>query len=258
MSRCTTCDRLAAWILMSYKAQMRLFGYFLFLVLASAGVASAQADETRDLARAMRVLVSVETPRGPVPIRHCRNAGPDRIRGAIPARVAASRHPVEARRREILLTDRHGQWWARCDARLAAFAGYFVRSAQVYDVDPWILASMARQESGLNPYATGPIGEGGIAQLHPRGVGARSRFVQSESFRRACMRQTDACQEEVIDIQAEHLRFWLDRCDGNIKSALGGYNRGRCGITAYTSNVLGHHRRLLLARPERNDRAHNG
>lgn len=230
---------------------MRLFGYFLFLVLTAAGLASAQADETRQLAQAMRVFVSVQTPgMGPVPIRHCRNAGPART---VSARVARGL----GRARREAPDERALRWWERCDRRLAAFAGYFVRAGRVHDVDPWILASMARQESGLNPYATGPIGEGGIAQLHPRGVGARSRFVQSEAFRRACTRQVDACQEEIVDIQAEHLRFWLDRCDNNIKSALGGYNRGRCGITPYTTNVLDHHWRLIRARPDRYDRAHN-
>ena len=218
-------------------------GYVLLFVVLLAGVASAQRQvvEEQRLAHAMRAFVTVQTPRGGVPIAHCRNAGP---RGPVSARVARGETRDD---RHANMVDR---WWARCNTRLSAFARYFIRAGHTFDVDPWVLAAMARHESGLNPYATGSIGEGGIAQLHPRGVGQRSRFVRSSSFRRACMRQADACQEDVVMIQAEHLRFWVDRC-GDLKRALGGYNRGRCGITTYTVHVLRQHRRLMQA-AERN------
>lgn len=217
--------------------------FILLLVIVAAGVASAQDSwsTTQRLAHAMRAFVTVQTPRGPVAIAHCRNAGP---RG--PVRAAVDRGETREARHDQRVSD----GWARCDARLAAFSRYFISAGRTFDVSPWVLAAMARHESGLNPYATGPIGERGIAQLHPRGVGQRSQFVRSPAFRRACMRQADACQEEVVLIQAEHLRFWIDRC-GDLKRALGGYNRGRCGITAYTANVLRQHRRLVDAAAQR-------
>lgn len=204
-------------------------GWILLILAACIAVsARAQSEDPEELAAAMRVLVAVETPRGPVPVRHCRRAG------TVSARAARSRTRPEP--------------WDRCDRRLMFFANAFVRAGHVHDVDPWVLAAMARQESGLNPFAIGPSGEGGVAQLHPRGIGRRSRFVRNESFRGQCTQRADACQQEVIDLQAEHLRSWIDRCDGNLKHALGGYNSGHCGLRAYVNNVLRHHRRLWNAR----------
>lgn len=217
------------------RASLILF----LLALVALPSAAQPIEEARELAGALRVLVAVQTPRGPVPVRHCRRA-PLVASGTVSAASARARRPTER------------DPWERCDGRLQVFAGYFFDAGRRHEVDPWLLAAMARQESGLNPFASGAIGEGGIAQLHPRGIGRRSRFVQDEGFRRACSREVGACQREVVELQAEHLRHWIDRCGGNVKAALGGYNRGRCGITAYTSNVLRHHRRLV--RPTRSTR----
>lgn len=194
----------------------------LLLLLCVEGVhVDAQVSQYDVLAEALRKVVSVSTPRGPLPVRHCREA-PLSTSAPIPAAVASGRGHLNA--------------WHRCDQRLKEFARYFIRGAKIHGVDPYILAAMARVESGLNPFATGAIGEGGIAQLHPRGIGRRSRFVSDEQYRRSCMRETGACQGEVVELQAEHLRAWMDRC-GSLDAALGGYNRGRCGETAYTRNV---------------------
>ena len=179
--------------------------------------AVAQSDaEVQALAEDMRPLVAVRTPRGPVPVRHCRSAGP----------------PVEG-----------GDVWARCDRRLYEFARYFVASGRAHGVDSLLLAAMARHESGLNPFAESSIGSRGIGQLHPRGVGRRSIFVRSDRFWAACAREIGACQREIVDLQAEHLRAWIDRC-GEVKAALGGYNSGRCGRTRYMRSVLRWHNRI--------------
>lgn len=115
-----------------------------------------------------------------------------------------------------------------CEARIEAFADMFVHVGAEWNIDPWLLAGLAWKESGLNPAATGGIGEGGILQLHPRGVGASVDFVANARIRAACLRQPHACQHSVVEAGAAHLSGWVSRC-GGLEEALGGYNSGRCG-----------------------------
>jgi hypothetical protein len=140
--------------------------------------------------------------------------------------------------------------WARCDRRLHAFAAFFVAASDDEGVSEWTLAAMAIRESGLNPMAQGAIGEGGLMQLHPRGIGARVPFVRSERVRRICARQAGACQRDIVRIGAHHLGEWLMRC-GGLAAALGGYNRGRCGETDYSRRVLATEARLRAEGGER-------
>ena len=198
------------------------FALGLTLTFAVVGTCSAVAqpyDEARELAFALRTVVAVSTPRGPAPIRHCRQ------------------------------TPGEGDAWTRCQRRLDSFAENFHDAGRRHELDPWVLAAMASHESGLNPFAVSRIGARGIAQLHPRGVGFRSPFVRSPWVRRRCAREVHACQREVVELSAEHLRAWVDRC-GDLKRALGGYNRGRCGLTPYVARVLRVHRRLVRASNE--------
>jgi hypothetical protein len=127
--------------------------------------------------------------------------------------------------------------WSRCRVRLESFARLFDQAAVAHEMDPWLLVAMAVRESGLYPHAEGAIGERGLVQLHPRGIGARVRFVRNNQYFRQCRARPDGCQAEVLDEGAEHFQGWLARC-GSEASALGGYNRGRCGVTGYSRRVL--------------------
>jgi hypothetical protein len=115
-----------------------------------------------------------------------------------------------------------------CEARIAAFTDMFIVIGGEWNLDPWLLAALAWKESGLNPGATGGIGEGGILQLHPRGVGASVEFVSNARTRHLCLQRHDACQHSVVHAGAAHLAAWVTRC-GSLEDALGGYNSGRCG-----------------------------
>lgn len=142
-----------------------------------------------------------------------------------------------------------------CRARLVAFARILTSAGYRHGVDPFLLAAMALRESGLNPFAEGGLGERGIVQLHPRGVGSRVRFVRSEGYRRRCERREDACQGEVVDEGAAHVASAIERC-GTVEAGLGAYNSGICQVTAYSERVLASRVELLrLAkadiRPER-------
>ena len=131
-----------------------------------------------------------------------------------------------------------------CRARLVAFARLIVEAAQRHEVDPFLVAAMALRESGLNPFAEGGIGERGIVQLHPRGVGSRVRFVQSEGYRRRCERDPGACQEEVLDVGARLIAASIQRC-GSVEEGLGCYNTGVCQSTRYGERVLEERANLL-------------
>ena len=131
-----------------------------------------------------------------------------------------------------------------CRARLVAFSRIIVEAAQRHSVDPFLLTAMALRESGLNPFAEGGVGERGIVQLHPRGVGSRVRFVQSEGYRRRCERDPGACQEEVLDVGASLIARSIERC-GTVEAGLGCYNTGVCQSTPYGQRVLEERDNLL-------------
>jgi hypothetical protein len=132
-----------------------------------------------------------------------------------------------------------------CRARVAQLATWIWEVSQANQIDPWVLAAMAVRESGLNPFAIGRAGERGVVQIHPQGGHARGvNFIRSEGYRRRCARSPGACQREILEVGARHLRDWLRRC-GTLEDGLGGYNRGVCGATDYTVRVLRERDRLL-------------
>lgn len=131
-----------------------------------------------------------------------------------------------------------------CPERVRTFARLISTTCHRYRLDPFLLAAVAMRESGLNPLAAGAAGERGIIQLHPRGTGARVRFVQSESYRQRCARQPSVCQEEILDAGGRLLSRSIDRC-GGVREGLGAYNRGECGATDYSTRVMSERQRLL-------------
>ncbi len=132
-----------------------------------------------------------------------------------------------------------------CRARIVAFARSIATVAIRVGVDPFLLAAMAGRESGFNPFAEGGIGERGLVQLHPRGVGSRVRFVRNEGYRRSCERRDGACQDEVLEAGARLVRAAIDRC-GSVLEGLGAYNTGRCQETGYSRRVMSERQRLLV------------
>lgn len=117
-----------------------------------------------------------------------------------------------------------------CGARMEAFARYFVEAGKRFDLDPWLLAAMAFRESGLDPFATGSVGERGLLQMHPQSPWGRGiRFVKDERYRKICKKQAGACQRDLVQRAADLLSRSVRLCDGNLSAALGSYNTGRCG-----------------------------
>ena len=90
------------------------------------------------------------------------------------------------------------------------------RYAQAHDVPPGLFERLIERESGFDPYAVGPTGDLGIAQLnprfHPRGVAA------------------DADQS--LDYAAGYLRSLYDRF-GTWQQAVAAYNWGPTNLARY-------------------------
>ena len=95
------------------------------------------------------------------------------------------------------------------------------RYAQEHDVPPGLFERLIERESNFNPYAVGPTGDLGIAQLnprfHPRGVAA------------------DA--DQALDYAAGYLRSLYDRF-GTWQQAVAAYNWGPTNLARFgMSNI---------------------
>ena len=103
------------------------------------------------------------------------------------------------------------------------------RYAQAHDVPPGLFERLIERESGFDPYAVGPTGDLGIAQLnprfHPRGVAA------------------DADQS--LDYAAGYLRSLYDRF-GTWQQAVAAYNWGPTNLARFgMSNIPDSTRRYV-------------
>jgi len=129
-----------------------------------------------------------------------------------------------------------------CRARTEALVAAFTATGRAYNLDPYLLAATAYQESRLNPAAIGPGGECGVAQLHPARRDARAiAFCRSEKVRKHCLRtEPGACQEQVIATMGAILRRSIDYCDGDVMGGLWRYHTGqrRCIESRYGRRVM--------------------
>ncbi|HKP64067.1 MAG TPA: transglycosylase SLT domain-containing protein [Polyangiales bacterium] len=132
---------------------------------------------------------------------------------------------------------------------MTEFAHYLIDAGEKNGVDPWLLAAMAFRESGMNPFVVGAVGELGILQLHPKNKRVQNvRFVRDSSYRARCRNQPGACQREVVDRAAEILARSMEMCGGDLNSALGLYNSGKCGGNQkYADRILVERDRLKEA-----------
>jgi soluble lytic murein transglycosylase-like protein len=102
-----------------------------------------------------------------------------------------------------------------CGASAIDYAKDVARAAKRYDLDPRVLISMMKQESGCDPNATGALGEIGQMQLK-RGTWATSGYnkLTDEQLRKPRIN---------IMLGARHLYRCLQKCDGWLAGALGLY-----------------------------------
>jgi len=120
-----------------------------------------------------------------------------------------------------------------CENRINLFVGYIIEAGEKYNLNPWMLAAMAYNESRFNPFAVGIVHERGIFQMNPASKrGKKTRFVQDAVYRRSCKNIPGNCQEDLVNLAAEHIRSAIDKCGGSWVGGLSMYNGGTCGIRA--------------------------
>lgn len=130
-----------------------------------------------------------------------------------------------------------------CKDRIEHFVGYILNAADAYDLNPWLLAAMAYNESRFNPFAEGPtVSSRGILQINPKTKrGKKSPFarngIKGKRFRAKCKHIPGNCQEEIVFKAADHMASSIRYC-GNLSLGLSMYNTGRCKLRkTYVKNT---------------------
>ncbi len=106
---------------------------------------------------------------------------------------------------------------AESDGPVATLVG---DAANRYGLDPALLASLVRQESGFNPAAVSNAGAMGLTQLMPE---TAAQLGVTDPF--------DAAQN--VDGGARYLRGLLDRFHGDTRLAVAAYNAGPGAVERY-------------------------
>lgn len=99
------------------------------------------------------------------------------------------------------------------------YAQLFASAGARYDVDPALLAAVAKAESGFNASATSPAGAQGLMQIMP-GT-ARDLGVDA------------TVPAQAVQGAARLLSRYLDRYDGSVPLALAAYNAGPGAVARY-------------------------
>ena len=96
-------------------------------------------------------------------------------------------------------------------------------AAQKYNVDPALLAAIAKQESGFNQSAQSGAGAVGVMQLMPdtaKGLGVDANDLQGN-----------------IEGGAKYIRQMLDMYDGDVEKALAAYNAGAGNLDSVNGDI---------------------
>ena len=102
----------------------------------------------------------------------------------------------------------------------AAIDAIVYEASSQHGLDPSLILSVMRQESGFNRNAVSPKGASGLMQLMPA---TAERFGVKNIF--------DV--RENIYAGARYLRWLLDRFNGDVRLALAGYNAGEGAVEFY-------------------------
>jgi soluble lytic murein transglycosylase-like protein len=98
------------------------------------------------------------------------------------------------------------------------------QAAARHGLDPCLLLSVMRAESGFNQGAVSPKGASGLMQLMPA---TAHRFGVKNIFD----------PQENISAGARYLRWLLDRFQGDLRLALAGYNAGEGAVEFYGHRI---------------------
>jgi soluble lytic murein transglycosylase-like protein len=111
-------------------------------------------------------------------------------------------------------------WLRLPPRRWGEYADDIREISRQHGVSATLIESVIRIESAFDPTAVSPKGAGGLMQLMPRtaaALGVLNRFDPREN----------------ISGGVRHLRYLLDRYQGNVQMALAAYNAGQAAVDAY-------------------------
>jgi soluble lytic murein transglycosylase-like protein len=105
-----------------------------------------------------------------------------------------------------------------------AIDGMVAEAASIHGLDPYLILSVMRHESGFNRNAVSPKGASGLMQLMPA---TAMRFGVRNIF---------DVRENILG-GAKYLRWLLDRFNGDVRLALAGYNAGEGAVEFYGNRI---------------------
>lgn len=115
-----------------------------------------------------------------------------------------------------------------CEKNIKEYTRYIVKHSIKFNLDPYLPAAVAINETNLNAYAVGGRGEKSIFQLLPGTPWAKkSKFNQNQNYRNKCKNIVGHCQEEATIAAIELLSNALKKCK-TTSGALSMYNGGKC------------------------------
>lgn len=106
-----------------------------------------------------------------------------------------------------------------------------VQHAKDAELDPMLVLSIAKVESGFQPDAVSPVGAVGIMQLMPD-TAAWMAARLGEEYRAEELAEL----EYNIHLGTEYLRFLLDYWDGDVCRAVASYNAGQTKVAEWLNN----------------------
>ena len=112
----------------------------------------------------------------------------------------------------------------RISSGILAIDTMVAEAATLHRLDPYLILSVMRHESGFNRNAISPKGASGLMQLMPA---TAARFGVRNIF---------DVRENILG-GAKYLRWLLDRFNGDVRLALAGYNAGEGAVEFYGNRI---------------------
>lgn len=108
-------------------------------------------------------------------------------------------------------------------------------NAEIYGLDPLLIAAIIRVESNFNEKAVSPKGAVGIMQLMPD---TAAWIIERGSFRNISVEDAACCAEAGIRLGAWYVSELFRQFDGNLPAVLAAYNAGPTKVRTWMNNKI--------------------
>jgi soluble lytic murein transglycosylase len=118
------------------------------------------------------------------------------------------------------------------------FPNHYFESIKKLDneVDPVILMSLIRQESGFNPRARSLVGARGLMQLMPTTAKMMNRRVSANDLEKP---------ETNLKLGIQHFKYLMKKYDNNLVYVLAAYNAGEHRVTRWQKEIFSKNENML-------------